>query len=145
MFLSDAQIKTSLAAHLKQDADDLDMNVWGPILGRAHQAAYQEILGKLLARSFTIDQINSFDSGAFYEESITLFFLAARGSFGESYDLTAAKLLDKRADLVTCQVFIGGKWVKPLEGASGPGTVNTGPQKTSGCSTFGDSVSDIRW
>ncbi len=145
MFLSDAQIKAQIAAHLSQAEADLDDVKWGPIIQQAHQAAYRAIRGALLLRGFTQAQVDAFDDGAFYERTLSLFFAGISGSFGEAYDLTAIKAMDLRRDLEGCQVFISGEWVRPGTGAAGPGTVNTGQQRTSGCSTFGDSAEDIKW
>lgn len=150
MFLSDAQIKKSLAGVLRQSVDDLDPDVWDQTISDAHQAAFREVRGILLARGFTDQQISDFDDGQFFERRLSLFFLASMGSIAEGYDLTAAKLMDCRKDIAACQVFIRGVWVKPETAPTGPGTVNTGGPKPDNCGRGGSSMvpsnpNEIRW
>lgn len=145
MFLSNEQIKQAIADRLGVDVADLS-----PAIARQvpdhHKAAYQEVLGRLLRRGFSREQIDAWDRGGELEKAQAIYFCLVGISSTEAYDLSAAKLIDRRADLDSVQVFVRGEWVKPGTGAVGPGTVNHGTVGGSGaCPLTPDNPRDIRW
>jgi hypothetical protein len=126
MFLASGQLQSDLAGTLKTTMDRLG-NYWGEFILQAQTWAYQEIVSRLLARGFTPTQINSWDRGAEYERALTLWWALQRGAGLEGYDDKFLKMFDRRAELNTVFVSVGGGWQPP---ADTPGTVGTGALST---------------
>lgn len=134
-FLTHAQILQSCADQMHQAVAALPapfgtLDSPGTMITEAHDAAYNEILGKLLARGFTLAQIAAWDQGPFYERKISLFFVATDNAALFNYDDKFIKLMDLRADLKSVLVSSGGgaNWSTPKDS---PGTVGSGPENTS--------------
>jgi len=124
VFTTAAQIKTDLAASLKLAGGSADLPpYWDDVVSRCHTAAYQEVVGALLARGFSKSVIDTWDRGSEFERSIALYFCATSPQGIGSFDLNAVKLWDKREDLKAVQVYTSGTAVDPSEQ---PGTVGSG-------------------
>src|SRR5438552_863679 len=120
MFLHDSDIRPSLAAILKQDPAALPA-YWDTILTDAHNKAYNEILRRLLARGFSIDQAKTWDAGAEFEKDMTLWWtLNNGGALNPAEDKWIMKL-DRRKELDDVDVLIGGALVVPVTGRQGVG------------------------
>lgn len=137
-FLTDAAVLQSVADIQHQDVGSLPLQLGtlaspGNVVLEAHAAAYNEIVGRLLNRGYTLAQITSWDQGVFYERQISLYFVLVNvaGTFGYS-DLWI-KQYDRRKDLDTVLVSISGSFVQPVEG--NPGTCILGTDSTSGDAT----------
>lgn len=137
-FLSDASILQSVADLLHQNAADLTPQLGtlaepGNVITEGHAAAYNEIVGRLLNRGYTLAQITSWDQGVFYERQISLYFVLINvaGTFGYS-DLWV-KQYDRRKDLDTVLISVAGAFIQPVEG--NPGTCILGTESTSGDAT----------
>lgn len=125
MFLTNAQLKSKVAAALKQTPAGLD-SYWDDIIRDANVAAYQDIVGGMLARGFTKAQIDDWDRGAEFQGLIGTFHALTIGGALDSFSDAQINKMDRRGDLKTVQVFISGEWVKPTNTASGPGMCGSG-------------------
>lgn len=126
MFLTDGQITQSVADLLKQQVSSLPSN-YANLITEAHAAAYNEMVGRLLRRGYNTTQINAWDQGTFYERMISLYFILVNvaGTFG--YDDRWVKQYDRRADLDTVLVSVGGVFIVPGDTTgNNPGNVGTG-------------------
>lgn len=122
-FTTDAAIKTDVAAALKL-ASSSDLPAWwDTVIPRAHTAAYQEIIGALLARGFTKTQADTWDRGEEFERHLSLYFAFTSPQGYGSFDLNAVKLWDRREELKSVLIYDAGTWITPGES---PGTVGTG-------------------
>ncbi len=118
MFITDAQLKTKLASNLKV-ADETTLPAgWDGIITDSNSSAYQDIVSHLLNRGFTSVQINQWDRGAEFESDIGLFWCLVKGAGLHGNDPTFINKLDRRAELDTVSVTIGGEIVLP-GGSSG--------------------------
>lgn len=130
VFLTDLQIEQSLADLLKLAGGVGALPANAPnVVTEAHAAAYNEVVGRLLARGYTLAQITAWDQGVFYERQITLFFCMVNlaGTFG--YDEKWIAMYDRRKDLATVMLSIGGTFVSP-QSVDGSGTVGGGVENT---------------
>lgn len=105
MFVSDSTFRLAVAAALKMDVADLGA-YWDAQAQRAHQSAYLDIRGALLARGFTAAQVDAWARGEEFEHDIGLFWALVRG--GRPAHITEEMLaaLDRRAELATVTVEI---------------------------------------
>ena len=128
MFITDAQLKTSLAAQLKVASEsDVPAFFTNDILTRSNLAAYQDILGRLLARGFTKAQVDSWDRGAEFQTAIALYWCFVNAGMYGGYDVETLRALDRRKDLDKELVFASGVWIQPTD-RSQPGLiVSAGP------------------
>lgn len=125
MLLTDANIKTAVAAQLKTAPEDLP-SYWDEIVAAAHTSGWQDVLEGLLRRGFTQAQVLAWDRCAEYERKMSTYHALVNGGALESFDLTGVRLLDVRKDLERVQVYAGGVYVTPANGTAGPGTVGNG-------------------
>lgn len=134
----------ALADLLKQNVDNLLANApyWQDIVPDAQVSAYNEIVSHLVNRGFTIDQINAWDRGAEFELSLMKFWALVNGGAAQSYDDKFIKALDRRKDLDTVAVFVGGVFVSP--GQTQAGTINFGQRQGFPRTWPGSADSDLR-
>ncbi len=135
MFLSDAAIVQAVADLLSQPVANLPAKLGtlaspGNAVVEAHAAAYNEVLGRLLNRGFTLAQITAWDQGPFYERMISLYFVMIDVAGTLGYDDRWVKQYDRRADLATVLVAAAGVFSTPAAPA-GAGTVGVGTMDTS--------------
>jgi hypothetical protein len=123
--LSDQEAAGVVADALKKSLSDLE-SYWASIAARANVSAYQEVLGSLLARGFTLAQADAWDRLLEFVSDQMLFFSLVRGGVLEAFSSEYLKLIDRREELKTVQVFVSGVYVNPDAGSSGPGQVGQG-------------------
>lgn len=127
MYTTDAQIKQDVADALKvASVSDLPA-YWDNLVARCHVAAYQEIVGALLARGFTQAQIDAWDRGTEFERHLALYFCFTWPQGAGQFDLNAVKLWDRREELKAVQIYYGGAAVDP---SASPGTIGAGRIRT---------------
>ncbi len=132
MFLTDANILQSVADLLKQPVANLPAQLGtlaspGNVITEAHAAAYNEVVGRLLRRGFTLAQITAWDQGIFYERMISLYFVLINTAGTLGYDDRWVKQYDRRADLDTVLVSSANVVEDPAgtAGTVGVGTMDT--------------------
>ncbi len=132
MFLTDANILQSVADLLKQPVANLPTQLGtlaspGNVITEAHAAAYNEVVGRLLRRGFTLAQITAWDQGIFYERMISLYFVLINTAGTMGYDDRWVKQYDRRADLDTVLVSSANVVEDPAgtAGTVGVGTMDT--------------------
>lgn len=114
-----------VASILKQAPQDVQPPLLG-LLAPCQAAAYQEIVGTLLERGFTKEQIDQWDRGPEFELDLTAMWVLTKGGALEAFsDLYLARL-DRRKELKTVQVFVNGQWIRPDTAPLGPGVVSYG-------------------
>ena len=140
-FLRDVDLLANLADRLKLGGAAELPDYWAStIVPQANQSAYQEILGRLLRRGFTKAQIDLWDRGREFQQSLGVYFALVNGGAYQGYDTLTIDRLDRRCELDTVLVFVAGVWVIPPAG--NPGLVTTGggvsdwPDRGCGCDHF---------
>jgi len=134
-FVTDVQLTQALADRLKQAVAALPAYYTSTIVPRANIAAYQEIVGRLLARGFAPSQIAAWDRGAEFQYDLGCFFAIVYSGLYAGYDQKTLELMDRRKELTgtddspAVQVFVNGKWVQPDDTQGNP---TTGPPVTTG-------------
>jgi hypothetical protein len=122
-FLSFDQVKERLRTRLGVEDFAVD-STWGQIVADATNNAASGIMGVLLGRGFTQEQIRSWDSLSEFHGDIALFWALVNGGVARDYDDRLINKLDRRAELATVDVMIGGKLVQPGASAGGGGVRN---------------------
>jgi hypothetical protein len=102
-FVTDSQLKTRIAAQLKQDSSSLP-TYWDTIITDARNSAYREIQAALLQRGYTAAQIAAWDRGAEFEIDIGLFWALVKGAGMKGEDIKFIQLLDRRKELAVVDV-----------------------------------------
>lgn len=137
-FVTDAELSAAVADRLKLAGVESLQDYWtDTIIPQANAAAYQEILGALLARGFTKATADAWDRGEEFQLSQGLFFALMNAGAYQGYDPETLKCLDRRADLANVLVFVAGEWVKPV--GDKPGLITTsGPSAEGGMYNWPD-------
>lgn len=107
-FLTDAELKTSLAATLKVASGDLPA-YWDTLVTECNSAAYLDVRGGLLQRGFTSTQVDAWDRGKEFQRDIGLYWLLVKGAGLHEYDQKFVMLLDRRKELQTVIVELNGE------------------------------------
>lgn len=126
-FITDSQLKVELAGNLKVDPAAIPPGVWDEVIESSNVAAYQEIIGALLARGYTMAQISAWDRRVEFNADLGLFWCLVKGAGLHGNDPTFIDKLDRRKELLTCPVICGGSLVAPgtAGGVVGYGTLDT--------------------
>ncbi len=133
MFLTDAAVLQSVADLLKVDVASLPA-YWTNVVAEAHAAAYNEMVGRLLDRGYTLAQITAWDQGVFYERMISLFWALTNGAGTSAFDPKFINQFDRRKDLDTVLLAVAGVYIKPGNmDVDAPGTVGFGAEDFSDC------------
>lgn len=113
-FVSAEQLQELVASDL-QKADPNDLNVSADTLDRAVQSAEQEVRGRLLGRGYTDAQVSAWDRLEEYHGIVSRVILwGLSRAVAAGYDPEARKeLSDRRKELATVEVFVGGELVNP--------------------------------
>lgn len=106
-FLTDAELKTSLAATIKVASGDLPA-YWDTLITECNSAAYLDVRGGLIQRGFTAVQADAWDRGKEFQKDIGLYWLLVKGAGLHEYDQKFVMLLDRRKELQTVLVEIAG-------------------------------------
>lgn len=128
MFLSDSEFRQALADTLKIDVAKLG-SYWDRQCKQAHESAYLDVRGALLARGFTAAQADSWARGAEFERDIGLFWALVRGMGVANIGSEFIDRLDRRAELQTVMVEIASG--EPQEPAGTPPRIDYGVLNTS--------------
>ena len=124
MFITSATLTQAIADRLKLANGVGDLQQWTySIIADALTASYQEILGRLLRRGFTLAQANSFDRGAEFQNDLGVYYFWTRTGIYGGNNVDAVKALDRRKELNSVIVFNAGVWVDPPQAAAGQAVV----------------------
>ncbi len=124
VFISSFVLQQAVADRLKlAGVSTLPDHYLTSILPDALNGSYQEILGRLMARGFTKEQVDSFDRGAEFQRAIGIYLALVNGGVYAGMDPETMKCLDRRKELDSVLVFNAGIWIKPV--GNQPGLVVT--------------------
>lgn len=116
----DEQLRGRFADLLSKDPASLPAK-FESVVADSFRAAANDVTGLLLARGFSAGQVAAWDRSAEYVLDIGLFWcLTKAGLLGNYSDLFVAKL-DRRKELLTTPVMVGGVLVSPGSSADGFG------------------------
>lgn len=119
-WITDETLKQALADILKKSAGDLS-DYWDRIITDANQSATDDITYRLMARGYSVSQIDQWDQRVTFNRDIGLFWALTRGGgLGDYSDLWINKL-DRRKELETVALFAGGTVILPGAEADGGG------------------------
>lgn len=124
MFITDTDLKARLASLLSIAPTTLATK-WDVIVRDSNRSAYNEIVGVLLGRGFTLSQITSWARGAEFETDIGLFWCAIKGGGLEGYDDKFINRLDRRKELKEVDVVVAGVFIEPADSDIGTGDYDT--------------------
>lgn len=133
--MADKDFRQDLADTLKIDVADLGA-YWDRLCKQSHESAYLDIRGALLARSFTVGQIDSWGRGAEFERDIGLYWALVRGARVHNIGGDEIERLDRRAELLTVMVELDSGAVQ--EPAGEPARISYGVLSTTNLSTGED-------
>lgn len=119
-FVTAEQLQELVASDL-QKADPNDLGVSADTFDRAVTSAQQEIRGRLLARGYTDAQVTAWDRLEEYHGIVSRVILwGLSRSIAAGYDPdTRKEMSDRRKELDTVGVFVGGELVNPDRAAKG--------------------------
>lgn len=113
-------LSQALADMLKKSVEDL-ADYYTRIVPAANQAAADDITYRLMARGYSLAQIDQWDQRVTFNTDLGLFWaLTKAGGLGDYSDQWVNKL-DRRKELDTIALFVGGSVVLPGEDADGSG------------------------
>lgn len=116
-WISDDDLADELASLLQRPGRDGLEPFWWPRIARANQAAAAEIAGTLAARGFGGAQVLAFDRGPELNRHLGLYFLLLDGLALSAVPPETVRLYDRRKDLQTLPVTVGGAVVSPAANA----------------------------
>jgi hypothetical protein len=107
-------LKQSVADILKEaDVAALEPR-WDRQIPLAIQTAYSDLVGILLARGYTIGQLDQWDNRVTYNRQQALFWLYTEAGLGQGYDDKEIDKLDRRKELKeTATIMVNGTPVTP--------------------------------
>jgi hypothetical protein len=88
-------------------------NSWDSIITDANDSATTYVLNALLARGYTIAQVQQWDALKPFVVDIAEFWALVKGGCTKAYDPTFIQLLDRRQELLTVDIVINGLLVVP--------------------------------
>lgn len=129
MFITDAILKQAVADVLKRKGTTPLQAYWDRIVPRANKAAYDEIVGALLNRGFSLAAITSWSRAAEFQESIGLYWCGVYGAahFQEDEGELFTEW-DRREELKTVPIVVDGVLQTPTASETGP--VGSGRMET---------------
>ena len=123
-FLSDADLKTALAARLKLSGTSnmtTDSPHWDVLIAQCNQQAYDEIFTVLLERGYTTANINGWDRRVEFNRKIAVCMLLDEGGITD----LAAEIIERackcREELKTISIMVSGAIVDPSTGLGSVG------------------------
>ncbi len=129
--LSDAVILSELADLLQVKVSDLPARYANSIVPRAHIAGYQEVIGALITRGFTMAQVLAFDRLTELERDLSLYFALMQSGAYKRVDEKLLESLDRREELKTIILFIAGVPKAPGDTSEATMKASAGPMNTS--------------
>lgn len=119
-WIADVALKQALADMLKKSVSDLSA-YWDRIITEANRSATDDITYRLMARGYSVAQIDQWDQRVTFNTDIGLFWALTRGGgLGDYPDLWVNKL-DRRKELDTIAIFAGGVVILPGADSDGSG------------------------
>jgi hypothetical protein len=136
---TDAETEAALADVLNLAGGQAELEAfWVTIVPRAHTAAYNEIVGALARRGFTMAQMDTWDRRQEFEHHLSMWWCLVEGEAlleaaqPDRPPRDVPRLLykfDRRAELLTVPITANGVLIDPAE--TGPGRIAVGPMDTS--------------
>lgn len=121
---TDDGIALRLAAVLQLNSRAELSPFWESIFPDAHDAAYNEVVAALVGRGYTISQVNQWDRRTEYEIDLSLWWSLVKGEYDAENNPQLLEKLDRRPELLTTVVTIGGVIAVPT-GEVQAGDLNT--------------------
>lgn len=125
-FLTDDDLKGSVKAFLKVKASEALPTYWDEIITRSNDSAYQDIVGVLLGRGYTMSQISTWDRREEFNRDIGMFWALTRGMGAHDYSDIHIMKLDRRKELQTVALQTSNEQKDPerIEGIIVSGTLD---------------------
>lgn len=101
-FATVEQLRARLASAMRVAADDASVDAsspWQVFLEDAVDDAYQDILGELSARGFTVAQVGTWVRRVQFNLDIGLYWVLTKGASLQAFDEKFVNKLDRRAEL----------------------------------------------
>jgi hypothetical protein len=116
-YISDSKLRQSLADQLGK-ADASILSFADGTIAECNIRAYQDIISRLGARSFTQSQIDAWDRREEFNRDLALFWLFSVGSIPHNFAQEAIKNFDRRKELEVegFRLLIGNNPVLPAGG-----------------------------
>lgn len=101
---------------------------WDEIIPHANISAYHDIVSALLARGYTIDQIDAWDSRVDFNMDIGAYKCLVDGGCTKDFDETFILLKNRMLELLTLELIVDGEVVYP--DVAIVGTIQSGPMSS---------------
>lgn len=111
-WITDEALKAKLLDVLQKGEVETS-GAWDTIITDANLAAEWDIKQALAARGYSASQISGWDGATVYNIDLALFWSLVKGGATKSYDRTFIEKLDRREELKTVAVTVGGVAVNP--------------------------------
>ncbi len=121
MILTDDQTLDDIASALQTDTADLP-NWWSGTNTSAHTWAYNQILGVLGARGYTLAQILASDQAPTWERRLTKWANIVEGGIAASFEPRTLAMMDCRPEMKETCLTASGVFVNPAGTAGQPAT-----------------------
>lgn len=135
MYITADKLFTYVSAilHRSQVSVQKEAPFWQTICDQACSDAYGYIVRGLTARGYgSASQVPLWDDGANFQKAIGAFLALETGGALGAYDDKFVEKLDRREELKTVQVTIGGKWQAPDGTGGSPFAITGGQLDSSG-------------
>lgn len=116
-YITDTKLRQSLADQLGK-ADASTLSFADGTIAECNIRAYQDIISRLGARSFTQSQIDAWDRREEFNRDLALYWLFAVGSIPHNFAQESIRNFDRRKELEveTFRLLIGGIPALPANG-----------------------------
>jgi hypothetical protein len=136
-YVTDAKLLQAVAGRLKTTPSGLPAYYADEIVPQANVAATQDILGRLLARGYTQEQIDVWDRRVEFAFALGVYYSLLNSGAYAGLDPKTMELLDRRKELDTILVFAGGVITQPVGNRPGL-TATAGPSAQGGIFNYPD-------
>ncbi len=146
-FNTSAQILQDIADSLKVGAVANLQPYYTNYAAEWQSQAFNDIVGILTGRKYTLAQVLAADNGPFWERSLTRWYIFSQPQTQGHFDPELIKLWDVRPVLRTVSIITAGVTVYPLGSAQDPqpGEVGVGPMADDANTIFPSDIRRIRW
>lgn len=124
-WISDDQLKQKLADILQVDVADFD-SIKSSTITDSNNAAWNDILSILVARGYTMAQVDAWDQRVVYNTDIAMFWAFVKGRLPIADGTMQVDKLDRRKELLEMVLLIGGVPVLPGPADAGNNAVSGG-------------------
>lgn len=121
-YLSDAELLTAVTACLKKAEMEVD-SPWQDIVARANRKAKGQIKRSLVARGYSVAQVEDWEDLQEFNENLGLYWALTLGGVAADFDDKFIKSLDRAEELARVMVLIDSELAAP----DNPGRVRSGP------------------